>query len=334
MCASCIRSICSTPRTRPIRRGTHQQSGTTPRDVVASAATPGLISCHGGWRAAGLGRSARRHGRLAPRRRSAAHSPTRGSRSTTRRSSTTAPAARCDPPSRRLLGSRAADATLVELVALRAERAFAARLAQGFAIDPAAARFVELAQLRAPRRDRHGRRPRRIRCGAAARRPARLLRRDRHGRRRRRRRAGAGVVRARAGASRAAARREGRSRRRAGDRRCRPFAPRARRVLRTVAVGAPAHVALEADAAVASLDGLTLDAVDALLGIAARRSGVSTHSIAGRGTDDRRRRWTERRARVRKRVGRVRGAAQPRGGVRPQPPRPTAREGRRVRRRW
>ena len=42
--------------------------------------------------------------------------------------------------------------------------------------------------------------------------------------------------------------------------------------LRTVAVNAPAHVALEADAAIGSLDGLTLDAVDALLGIAARRS--------------------------------------------------------------
>src|SRR5215204_4595926 len=50
----------------------------------------------------------------------------------------------------RLLGGRGSDATLAELVALRAERAFAARLAQGFAIDPEAARFAELAQLRAP----------------------------------------------------------------------------------------------------------------------------------------------------------------------------------------
>src|SRR5512138_429761 len=50
----------------------------------------------------------------------------------------------------RLLASRAGDATLLELVALRAERAFAQRLAQGFAIDRAAARFAELAQLRAP----------------------------------------------------------------------------------------------------------------------------------------------------------------------------------------
>jgi hypothetical protein len=38
-----------------------------------------------------------------------------------------------------------------------------------------------------------------------------------------------------------------------------------------VAVKAPAHVALEADAAVASLDGLTLEAVDALLGLASGR---------------------------------------------------------------
>src|SRR5215207_7709460 len=49
-----------------------------------------------------------------------------------------------------VLGSRASDAALVEIVAMRAERAFAASLAQGFAIDPHAARFAELAQLRAP----------------------------------------------------------------------------------------------------------------------------------------------------------------------------------------
>ena len=41
--------------------------------------------------------------------------------------------------------------------------------------------------------------------------------------------------------------------------------------LRTIAVKAPAHVALEADAAIDSLSGLTLDAVDALLGIASGR---------------------------------------------------------------
>ena len=50
----------------------------------------------------------------------------------------------------RLLGRRATDVTLTDLIALRAERVFAARIAQGFAIDPGAARFIELAQLRAP----------------------------------------------------------------------------------------------------------------------------------------------------------------------------------------
>jgi hypothetical protein len=41
--------------------------------------------------------------------------------------------------------------------------------------------------------------------------------------------------------------------------------------LRTIAVHVPAHVALEADASVPSLGGLTVDAVDALLGIVAER---------------------------------------------------------------
>jgi beta-phosphoglucomutase-like phosphatase (HAD superfamily) len=41
--------------------------------------------------------------------------------------------------------------------------------------------------------------------------------------------------------------------------------------LRTVAIKAPAHVAVEADAAVDSLSGLTLDVIDALLGIASGR---------------------------------------------------------------
>jgi beta-phosphoglucomutase len=40
------------------------------------------------------------------------------------------------------------DATLAELIALRATRAFIARLAQGFTLMPAAARFVALAELR------------------------------------------------------------------------------------------------------------------------------------------------------------------------------------------
>jgi beta-phosphoglucomutase-like phosphatase (HAD superfamily) len=37
--------------------------------------------------------------------------------------------------------------------------------------------------------------------------------------------------------------------------------------IRTIAVGAPAHVAVEADGALASLAGATLDTLDALVGI-------------------------------------------------------------------
>jgi beta-phosphoglucomutase-like phosphatase (HAD superfamily) len=170
----------------------------------------------------------------------------------------------------RLLGSRASDATLVELVALRAEREFAARLAQGFAIDPAAARFVELAQLRAPV----------VIVTAAGRAESETALRL----------AGlhdscAAIVTADdvGGESPAPASYElalahlGRRR-----------VVKAHRVvvlatdlpailaaheagLRTVAVKAPAHVALEADAAIDSLSGLTLDSIDALLGITAAR---------------------------------------------------------------
>src|SRR5436190_6389880 len=170
----------------------------------------------------------------------------------------------------RLLGSRAADATLAELVALRAERSFAARLAHGFAIDPVAARFIELAQLRAPvvivtaagraesdsalrlaglhdscaavvtADDVGGDAPTRRSYELAL----------EHLARRRSVRAGRVIVLATSLPTIRAAREA---------------------ELRTVAVGAPAHVALEADAAVGSLDGLTLDAVDALLGIGAER---------------------------------------------------------------
>ena len=171
----------------------------------------------------------------------------------------------------RLLGSRAGDATLAELVTLRAERAFAARLAQGFAIDPSAGRFVELAQLRAPvvivtaagRAETEAA----LRLaglhdscaaivtaedvGGDAPAPASYELALAHlGRRR--------VVKADRVVVLAATMPAIRSGREAG--------------LRTVAVNAPAHVALEADAAIGSLNGLTLDAVDALLGIAARRS--------------------------------------------------------------
>jgi beta-phosphoglucomutase-like phosphatase (HAD superfamily) len=168
-----------------------------------------------------------------------------------------------------ILGARASDDTLVEIVALRAERAFAATLAHGFVIEPGAARFAELAQLRAPlvvvtaasraetdaalrlaglhdscaaivtADDVTGEAPSRESYESAlahlARRPVKRER----------------VV---ALAVTVPAIRAARS---AG--------------LRTIAVGAPAHVALEADAAVPTLAGLTLDAIDVLLDIAAER---------------------------------------------------------------
>jgi len=171
----------------------------------------------------------------------------------------------------RLLGRGAADTTLAALVALRAERAFAARLAQGFAIDPAAARFVELAQLRAPvvivtaagraesdaalrlagLHDSCAAIVTADDVGGDAPAPASYeLALANLGRRR--------VVKAERVVALATTIPAIRAAREAG--------------LRTIAVNAPAHVALEADAAIGSLDGLTLDAVDALLGIAARRS--------------------------------------------------------------
>jgi beta-phosphoglucomutase-like phosphatase (HAD superfamily) len=170
----------------------------------------------------------------------------------------------------RLLGSRASDPTLAELVALRAEREFAARIARGFAIDPAAARFIELAQLRAPvvivtaagRAESEAA----LRLaglhdscaaivtaddvGGDAPAPASYELALAHLGRRRVVKADRVVVLATAMPAIRAAREAG---------------------LRTVAVGSPAHVAVEADAAVDSLAGLTLDAVDALLGIASGR---------------------------------------------------------------
>lgn len=169
-----------------------------------------------------------------------------------------------------LLGGRADDATLAELIALRARRAFAGRLAHGLSIDPAAARFVERVQLRAPvlvvtaagrdesdtalrlaglhdscaavvtADDVGGEAPTREMYELAL---THLLR------RRPVRRERIVVLATSLPALRAA--REA--------------------ALRTVAVGAPAHVALEADAAVDSLTGLTLDTVDALFGFGAER---------------------------------------------------------------
>ncbi|MFL5620180.1 MAG: HAD family hydrolase [Gemmatimonadaceae bacterium] len=170
----------------------------------------------------------------------------------------------------RLLGSGTADATLVELVALRAEREFAGWVAQGFTIEPAAARFTELAQLRAPVVivTAAGRTETDVALrlaglydscaaivtaddvGGDAPAPASYELALAHLGRRRVVKAHRVVVLATSMPAIRAAREAG---------------------LRTVAIRAPAHVALEADAAVDSLAGLTLDAVDALLGIASGR---------------------------------------------------------------
>ena len=172
----------------------------------------------------------------------------------------------------RLLGTSAADATLAELVALRAEREFAARLQQGFAIDPAAARFVELAQLRAPVVI--------VTAAGRAESDAALRLAGLHD-------SCAAIVTADdvGGDAPAPASYElalaylGRRRVVKASRVVvlatgLPAIRAAREAeLRTVAVAveAPAHVALEADAAVDSLSGLTLDVIDGLLGISAGR---------------------------------------------------------------
>jgi beta-phosphoglucomutase-like phosphatase (HAD superfamily) len=170
----------------------------------------------------------------------------------------------------RLLGTSAADATLAELVALRAEREFAARLQQGFDIDPAAARFVELAQLRAPVVI--------VTAAGRAESDAALRLAGLHD-------SCAAIVTADdvGGDAPAPASYElalaylGRRRVVKASRVVvlatgLPAIRAAREAeLRTVAVEAPAHVALEADAAVDSLSGLTLDVIDGLLGISAGR---------------------------------------------------------------
>ena len=169
-----------------------------------------------------------------------------------------------------LLGARAGDAPLVELVAMRAEREFAARLGQGFAVDPEASRFAELAQLRAPlvvvtaaARDE---------CDAALRLAglhdscAAIVTADDV----------VGDAPSRESYERAIAHLD---RRRPVKRErvvvlaaTTPHIRAARDAgLRTIAIGAPAHVALDADASLPSLEGVTMDAVDALLGIAAER---------------------------------------------------------------
>ena len=170
----------------------------------------------------------------------------------------------------RLLGPRAADATLAELLALRAEREFVARIAYGFAIDSAAARFVEQAQLRAPVVI--------VTAAGRAESDAALRLAGLHD-------SCAAIVTAEDVGGDAPApasyelalaylgrRRVVKARRVVVLSTSLPAIRAAREAeLRTVAVKAPAHVALEADAAVGSLEGLTLEAVDALLGLASGR---------------------------------------------------------------
>jgi beta-phosphoglucomutase-like phosphatase (HAD superfamily) len=166
------------------------------------------------------------------------------------------------------VGRSTSDRTLVELVALRAQREFASRIAQGFSLRQGAARLLELAQLRAPiaivtaagRAETDG--ALRMaglfdRCAAIVTaddvaddvpsRAAYDMAIDHLARRCPVRRTHVLVLAATTPAIRAA--------RGAG--------------LRTVAVGVPAHVALDADAVVATLEGITIDALAALAGIPA-----------------------------------------------------------------
>jgi beta-phosphoglucomutase-like phosphatase (HAD superfamily) len=163
---------------------------------------------------------------------------------------------------------RAGDDTLVELLTLRAQRELGTRLAQGFVVEPDVMRFVEHAQLRAPvaivtaagrdetdaalrlaglrdsfsavvsADDVSGDAPSRAQFDAVlahlARRRASPLARERV------------LALATTRPAILAARDAG---------------------IRTIAVGAPAHVAVEADGALASLAGATLDTLDALVGI-------------------------------------------------------------------
>ena len=167
---------------------------------------------------------------------------------------------------------RAGDDTLVELVTLRAQRELGARLAQGFVVEPEAMRFVEHAQLRAPvaivtaagrdetdaalrlaglrdsfsaivsADDVPGDAPSRAQYDLVLahleRRRASPLARERV------------VALATTRPGILAAREAG---------------------LRTIAVGAPAHVAVEADGALESIAGATLDTLDALVGIPTKR---------------------------------------------------------------
>jgi beta-phosphoglucomutase-like phosphatase (HAD superfamily) len=164
----------------------------------------------------------------------------------------------------------AADPTILDLVIHRAQRDFGARIAQGFALRSGAAELVRAIQLRAPlaivtaaRRteteaalrlaglldscaavvtadESHGDAPSRTQFDMAL---------EHLGRRRAVRREHVVALVATRAAIRAA--------HAAG--------------LRTIAIGAPAHVALEADAAMGSLVGITVDDLVAVTGISTER---------------------------------------------------------------
>jgi beta-phosphoglucomutase-like phosphatase (HAD superfamily) len=164
----------------------------------------------------------------------------------------------------------AADPTLLELVAVRARRAFATRVAQGFALQPGAARLLELAQLRAPvaivTEARRSETESALRlagfldsCAAIvtadevrgdAPSPAQFELALAQLGRRRRVRGGRVVALVSTRAAIRAAREAG---------------------VHTVAVGVPAHVALDADGAIGSLLGVALDELAALAGISSER---------------------------------------------------------------
>jgi beta-phosphoglucomutase-like phosphatase (HAD superfamily) len=161
------------------------------------------------------------------------------------------------------------DPTLAELVALRAGRSFTERLARGFTLQPGAAEFVAGAAHRARiaivTRASRGETEIALRLSGFESAVASVVTADdvlvpppapelyqralAHLSRRRSvaRERGAVVALAQGSAALLAARAAG---------------------VRTLAVGAPAHVAVDADAAVSDLTGLTLDAVAALLGVA------------------------------------------------------------------
>jgi beta-phosphoglucomutase-like phosphatase (HAD superfamily) len=167
---------------------------------------------------------------------------------------------------------RAGDDTLVELVTLRAQRELATRLAQGFVVAPEVMRFVEHAQLRAPvaivtaaGRDETDAA---LRLASLRDSFSAIVSADDV----------AGDAPSRAQFDAAMAHLE---RRRASPisrervialATTRPAILAARGAgIRTIAVGAPAHVAVEADAAVASLGGAMLDMLDTLVGIPTNR---------------------------------------------------------------